>query len=125
MRLRVDSRLAWNTLVSTFSSQLKHAWCVHWLTLMSTVGLTIVQVFFEPKSIGSTVAEISRRAAELPEPLGVYSSRLVVHLQTTETAVDDLVRLVHKIATEKRAEGFVKPSKQVKGATAFKYTSKL
>ena len=54
------------------------------------------------------MSEIKARAAALPEPIAVNETiRLVVHVQTTETAVDDLVSLMRNIAQEKKATGFV------------------
>ena len=45
----------------------------------------------------------------LPEPIAVSGSRLVVHIQTEDQAVDDLLALVKTIAEEKKAVGFVPP----------------
>jgi len=39
----------------------------------------------------------------------VGGSRLVVHIQTEDRAVDDLLALVRTIAEEKKAAGFVPP----------------
>ncbi|KAF9073755.1 pyridoxal phosphate-dependent transferase [Rhodocollybia butyracea] len=42
-------------------------------------------------------------------------SRVVLHIQTSESAVDDLISLIATIAEEKRKAGFVKPEVQVNG----------
>lgn len=39
----------------------------------------------------------------------IISSRLVVHIQTEDQAVDDLLALIKSIAEEKRVAGFVRP----------------
>ncbi|KAL0579815.1 hypothetical protein V5O48_002226 [Marasmius crinis-equi] len=73
-------------------------------------------VFFDAHSIGSDYNEISTRAKQLPDPIHLAaSSRLVVHVQTSEEAVDDLLALVAQIAKEKKDAGFVKPAHQANG----------
>jgi threonine aldolase len=59
--------------------------------------------------LGIEYDEISERAATLPEPIMVTSSRLVVHIQTGDQAVDDFLALVKTIAEEKNAAGFRAP----------------
>ncbi|KAJ7900110.1 pyridoxal phosphate-dependent transferase [Mycena olivaceomarginata] len=66
-------------------------------------------IFYDPSSIGVTYDEIADRATDLPEPLILGGSRLVVHIQTTESAVDDFLSVVRQLAEEKKAAGFVKP----------------
>jgi threonine aldolase len=52
----------------------------------------------------------------LPEPIILGSlARLVVHVQTSEAAVDDLLALIKVMAEEKIKEGWVKPEKQLNG----------
>ncbi|TDL28744.1 threonine aldolase [Rickenella mellea] len=68
-------------------------------------------VFFDPSRLGLDFSEISESAASLENPIKVYGSRLVVHIQTTPEAVDDLLSLIKKLADEKAAAGFVPPSK--------------
>lgn len=70
------------------------------------------QVFYDPSSIGVTYDEIGDRGSELPEPLFLGGSRLVVHVQTTESAVDDFLSVVRKLAEEKKAAGFVRAEGQ-------------
>ena len=47
------------------------------------------------------------RAAELPSPLLLGGSRLVVHIQTSTQAVEDLISLIRVLADEKVKAGFV------------------
>lgn len=67
------------------------------------------QVFYDPSSIGVDYDEIAERASALPEPLFLGGSRLVVHIQTTEAAIDDFLALIRELAEEKRKAGFVRP----------------
>ena len=57
-------------------------------------------------------AELVERASQLPEPLSLGGSRLVVHVQTSPQAVEDLLALIRKLAEEKKAAGFVAPEKK-------------
>jgi len=66
-------------------------------------------VFYDPSPIGVDYNEIAKRASTLPEPLFLAGSRLVVHIQTSETAVDDFLAIVKDLAEEKKKAGFVKP----------------
>ncbi len=74
------------------------------------------QIFYDPTPIGVTFDEIGDRGAALPEPLFLGGSRLVVHIQTSEAAVDDFLGVVRALAEEKRAAGFVKPEGQADSA---------
>jgi threonine aldolase len=47
-------------------------------------------------------------------------SRLVVHIQTTESAVDDFLSVVRQLAEEKKAAGFVKPPPTANGSNEYK-----
>ncbi|KAJ3793621.1 pyridoxal phosphate-dependent transferase [Lentinula aff. detonsa] len=85
------------------------------------IGVTILSpaetcmVFYDASSIGSNYDEIAERGAALPEPLFLGGSRVVLHIQTSEAAVDDFINLLATIAEEKRKAGFVKPETQVNG----------
>jgi len=68
-------------------------------------------VFFDPTPIGIEHAELIARAEKLPNPIRLGGSRLVVHVQTSSEAVDDLLALVKQLAEEKRAAGFVRGEK--------------
>ena len=45
----------------------------------------------------------------MPEPLFLGGSRLVVHIQTTESAIHDFLAVVRELAEEKKRAGFVNP----------------
>ncbi|KAG6885933.1 hypothetical protein C0993_007435 [Termitomyces sp. T159_Od127] len=66
-------------------------------------------VFYDPTPIGLDYNEIAERASKLPHPLVLGGSRLVVHLQTSESAVDDFLALISELAEEKNRAGFIKP----------------
>jgi threonine aldolase len=59
--------------------------------------------------LGLDYGEIAERAAQLPEPIKLGGSRLVVHIQTAPAAIDDLLALVREMAEEKKKAGFVPP----------------
>ena len=69
------------------------------------------QIFFDPSPIGIPLDELIERAAALPEPIQILGSRLVVHIQTSQEAVADLLALIQTMASEKRAQGFAPPEK--------------
>ncbi|TFY78955.1 hypothetical protein EWM64_g5055 [Hericium alpestre] len=69
-------------------------------------------VFYDPTPLGVTYDEIFERGSKLPEPLELGGSRLVVHVQTTEQAVEDLLTLLRALAEEKKAAGFVPPKRE-------------
>jgi len=73
-----------------------------------TYQTTRNKIFYDPSSIGTSYAEIAERAGKIPNPLSLAASRLVVHIQTAEQAIDDFLGLIRSIAEEKRAAGFVR-----------------
>ena len=78
-------------------------------------GAETCMVFYDPAPIGTTYDEIADRASELEEPLVLGGSRLVVHIQTSDAAVDDLLALVRRLAEEKKAAGFVPSETELNG----------
>jgi len=58
------------------------------------------------------LGEIAEKASSLPEPITLFGNRLVVHIQTSEAAVDGLLGVIRELAQEKKAAGFVKPEGQ-------------
>ncbi|KAI0359177.1 hypothetical protein OH77DRAFT_1575929 [Trametes cingulata] len=85
-----------------------------------TSGAETCMVFFDPSPVGISYVELVERARSLPEPIKLGGSRLVVHIQTSPQAVDDLLALVRQLAEEKKAAGFVKPEKTLTNGKAFK-----
>ncbi|KAJ7107655.1 pyridoxal phosphate-dependent transferase [Mycena crocata] len=77
-------------------------------------------IFYDPASVGITYDEIADRASDLPEPLVLGGSRLVVHIQTSESAVADFLTVVRQLAEEKKAAGFVKPEGTANGGNIYK-----
>jgi threonine aldolase len=67
-------------------------------------------VFYDPAPIGLTYKDIASAASELPIPISLGGSRLVVHIQTAPEAIDEFLGLVRKLAEEKKNAGFVKPA---------------
>ena len=76
---------------------------ISWASLF----LTAPKVFFDPAPVGVDYDELILRAAALADPIKLFGSRLVCHIQTTPAAVQDLLQLVRTLAEEKRAAGFV------------------
>ena len=74
--------------------------------------LMIRQIFYDPSPVGVTYDEIAERASALSEPLFLGGSRLVIHIQTSDAAVDDFLDLVRQLGEEKQKAGFVKPEEQ-------------
>jgi threonine aldolase len=52
-------------------------------------------------------------------PLSLAAARLVVHIQTTEQAIDDFLGVVRSLAEEKKAAGFVRSAEKA-GYTSHK-----
>ncbi|KAI8995333.1 pyridoxal phosphate-dependent transferase [Trametes punicea] len=77
-------------------------------------------VFFDPTPIGVSYTELVERARSLPEPIKLGGSRLVLHIQTSPKAVDDLLALVRQLADEKKAAGFVKPEAPLTNGRPYK-----
>ncbi|KAF9557865.1 hypothetical protein CPC08DRAFT_764314 [Agrocybe pediades] len=88
---------------------------------LEEIGATILSkaetcmIFYDPSPLGLSYDEIAERASALPEPLFLGGSRLVIHIQTTEQAVEDLLQVIRQLAEEKKAAGFV-PQPKVNGS---------
>ncbi|KAG8823278.1 Threonine aldolase [Serendipita sp. 401] len=74
---------------------------------LSKIGVEITEptetcmVWFDPSSVGLTTHQIGKRAAQLEQPIMIFeSNRLVVHIQTSDEAIDDFLNLVQAMAEE-------------------------
>ncbi|KAG8856722.1 Threonine aldolase [Serendipita sp. 411] len=74
---------------------------------LSKIGVGITEptetcmVWFDPSSVGLTTHQIGKRAAQLEQPIMIFeSNRLVVHIQTSDEAIDDFLNLVQAMAEE-------------------------
>nr|GAT47883.1 predicted protein [Mycena chlorophos] len=77
-------------------------------------------IFYDPTPIGVTYEEIGDRASQLPEPLVLGGSRVVVHIQTSESAVDAFLSVVRELAEEKKRAGFVRPEPSTANGNIYK-----
>jgi len=64
-------------------------------------------VFYDPSPLGLRYDEILDRAAQLPEPIVLGGSRLVLHIQTSSIAMENFLALIKKLAEEKRIAGIL------------------
>lgn len=60
-----------------------------------------MQVFYDPSVLGLDLANIDARAKQLAEPISLEGDRLVVHIQTSEKAIDDFLALLRLMVKEK------------------------
>lgn len=65
-------------------------------------------LFYNPSPLGLSYSEIAERGSQLPEPIQLAGSRMIVHIQTSDDAVDDFLNLIRELATEKQRTGFVR-----------------
>lgn len=80
------------------------------------------QIFYDPSPLGLDCDEIADRANDLPDPIILQGSRLVVHIQTSEDAIDDFLELVRTLA-EKKSSG-VLPERQTAQVNRNPYAKK-
>ncbi|KIM48425.1 hypothetical protein M413DRAFT_440155 [Hebeloma cylindrosporum] len=98
---------------------------------LEEIGATILSkaetcmIFYDPTPLGTTFDEIADRASALPEPLILGGSRLVIHIQTSDSAVDDFLAMVRQLAEEKKAAGFVKPEGGANGVIRDVYVRRV
>jgi hypothetical protein len=90
------------------------------LSLLHHPSLTLgsfayAQIFIDPSTIGVSLSTLIARSAALPSPLGVNGSRLVVHLQIRQEAIDELIDLVAVLKEEALAKGWTPPPPTFKG----------
>ncbi|KZP32203.1 threonine aldolase [Athelia psychrophila] len=63
-------------------------------------------IFYDPSPLGLEYTEIAERGSQLANPLTLGGSRVVVHIQTSDGAVDDFLALIRTLAEEKEKAGF-------------------
>lgn len=70
------------------------------ITISSNTETYIVS--YDPSPLGISLEEISDKAMSLKEPLYLGGSRLVVHIQTSDRAVDDFLGVIRDLIVEKK-----------------------
>jgi len=97
----------------------RHAWYVPPPATTQSKDLSTARnkVFYNPSSVGTSYAEIAERGKKLPKPLSLAAARLVVHIQTTEQAIDDFLGVIRSLAEEKKAAGFVRSVKEARNTS--------
>ncbi|KIK26531.1 hypothetical protein PISMIDRAFT_261188 [Pisolithus microcarpus 441] len=63
-------------------------------------------LFYDPSAIGVGYREVVERAAQLPRPIYLNGSRLIMHIQTAGEAVDDFLCLMRQLKEEKVQAGW-------------------
>jgi threonine aldolase len=82
------------------------------------------QILYDPSPLGLDCDEIADRANDLPDPIILQGSRLVVHIQTSEDAIDDFLALVRTLAEEKKSRGGVLPERKTAQVNKNPYAKK-
>lgn len=59
---------------------------------------------YDPSPLGISLEDIAERAISLQEPLYLSGSRLVVHVQTSDKAVDDFLGVIRDLAVERKTQ---------------------
>lgn len=78
---------------------------------LESIGVKILlpadtcMVFYDPAPVGLEYSDILEAAAKLPDPVFLGGSRLVVHIQTSEQAVEDILSLIAGMAMKRRLAG--------------------
>jgi threonine aldolase len=91
------------------------------LTCLATTNTySTAQLFYNPSPLGLSYSEIAERASQLLEPIELAGSRMVVHIQTSEDAVDDFLDLIRQLAAEKQRAGFVPQQKSYGAERVYK-----
>ncbi|KAI6045117.1 pyridoxal phosphate-dependent transferase [Pisolithus marmoratus] len=63
-------------------------------------------LFYDPSMIGVEYWEVVERAARLPKPICLNGSRLMMHIQTADEAVEDFLGLMRQLKEEKARAGW-------------------
>ncbi|KAG1825612.1 pyridoxal phosphate-dependent transferase [Suillus subaureus] len=63
-------------------------------------------LFYDPSPIRVEYWEVVERAAQLPDPIKLNGSRLLMHIQTSPQAIEDFLELLRTLKEEKAAAGW-------------------
>ncbi|KIJ68737.1 hypothetical protein HYDPIDRAFT_106972 [Hydnomerulius pinastri MD-312] len=77
-------------------------------------------LFYDPLTIGVEYWEIVERAGELPNPIKLNGSRVVIHIQTSPQAVEDFLELLRTLKEEKANAGWTPDQAKPKKNSAFR-----
>lgn len=86
---------------------------------MKTI-VTFYQLFYDPSPIGVEYWEVVERAAQLPDPIKLNGSRLLMHVQTSPQAIEDFLELLRTLKEEKAAAGWRPENALPKKKTLFR-----
>jgi threonine aldolase len=75
--------------------------------------------------LGQLSTRSQRELLRFQNPSSSAGSRLVVHIQTSDSAVDDFLAVVRTLAEEKKAAGFVKPEEGANGVIKDVYVRRV
>ncbi|KAL7410835.1 pyridoxal phosphate-dependent transferase [Mrakia frigida] len=87
-----------------------------------TVPAETNMIFYDLKPLNINFADLHERALALPNPIRLGGSRIVVHVQTSESAVDDLLALISEMKEEEISKGWT-PIPVVEGSSSGAATS--
>jgi len=77
-------------------------------------------LFYDPSPIGVEYWEVVERAAQLPDPIKLNGSRLLMHVQTSPQAIEDFLELLRTLKEEKAAAGWRPENALPKKKTLFR-----
>ncbi|KAH7911225.1 pyridoxal phosphate-dependent transferase [Hygrophoropsis aurantiaca] len=77
-------------------------------------------LFYDPAPIGVEYWEIVERASQLPNPIKINGSRLVLHIQSSPQAVEDFLELIRTLKEEKAAAGWTIADMRPQKKSAFR-----
>jgi len=97
-------KLGWtHAMARKLASGLEEAGC----KIVAPVDTNMV--FFDPTPLGLSIGQVCDALGKLPDPITLNANRCVIHHQTSESAIDDFVaevkRLASEVPEEKRGKG--------------------
>lgn len=75
--------------------------------LASLLPLLLEKIFYDLTPLNIHLDDLAIRALALPDPITLGGPRIVIHLQTSEDAVNDLLALISVMKEEQIAKGWV------------------